>query len=125
MKKLNNIIKKVTLLTGIAMGALIMTTTLANAKDSNDKTGDKTAKAKIAALEAEVLAQLEAPENVLAAFEYLSPPTVKIFNANEELIHEAVVEDIELIQDKKLLSLIHQSDLLMKFENTAYYRMSK
>ena len=125
MKKLNNIIKEVTLLTGIAMSALIMTTTLASAEPDNDKVRDKTVEAEVTALKAEVLAQLEATENVLAEFEHLTPPTVKIFNANQELIYEKVVEDIELINDKKLLSLIHQSDLLMKFENTAYYRMGK
>ena len=124
MKKLNSITKKLTLITGIAMGALITTTSLVFAEPNSNTTKDKTAEAKIAALEAEVLAQLEEEENVLAEFNDLNLPTVKIFNANDELIYETTVDDIKLIEDKKLLSLIHQSDFLMRFENTAYYKLN-
>lgn len=124
MKKLKSITKKLTLITGIAMSALIMTTSLVFAEPNRKTTKDKTAEAKIAALEAEVLAQLEEEENILAEFNDLNLPTVKIFNANDELIYETTVDDIELIEDKKLLSLIHQSDFLMRFENTAYYKLN-
>ena len=122
MKTLNNITKKLTLITGIAMGVLIMTTTLVNAEPT-DK--DKAAEAKVATLEAEVLAQLEEEENLLAEFKALNLPTIKIFDANDELIYEVTVDNIEDIKDKKVLSLIHQSDFLMSFENTSYYKLHK
>ena len=115
MKTFNIITKKPTLITGIAMGALILASTLAHADPIKKVTKEKTPEAEEAALEAEEL---------LAAFESLDPPSVKIFNANDELIYEAVVEDIETTKDKKLLSLIHQSDFLMSYENTSYYKLS-
>ena len=123
MKTLNSITKKLTLITGIAMGAIILTTTLATAEPIKKEVTDKTAAAKEAALEAEVLVQLEEEENFLAEFKSLNLPTVKIFDANENLVYEATVDDVELIQDKKLLSLMHQSDFLMSFENTSYYKL--
>ena len=105
------------------MGALIMITTLVNAEPTKKTVTDKKAEAKVAALEAELLAQLEEEENLFAEFEALNLPTVKIFDANENLIYEAIIDDIEMIKDKKLLSLMHQSDFLMSFENTAYYKL--
>ena len=122
MKTLNIITKKLTLITGIAMGVLIMTTTLVNAEPT-DK--DKAAEAKVAAVEAEVLAQLEEEENLLAEFKAINLPTIKIFDSNDELIYEVTVDNIEDIKDKKVISLIHQSDFLMSFENTSYYKLHK
>ena len=122
MKTLKKIAKKLTLITGIAMGALIMTTALVNAEPT-DK--DKAAKTKVAAPEAEVLEQLEEEETLLAEFKALNLPTVKFFDSNDELIYEATVDNIEDIKDKKALSLIHQSDFLMSFENTSYYKLHK
>ena len=105
------------------MGALIMVSSLANAEPNHKTKKDEATEAKVAALEAEVLEQLEKEEDVLAEFDHLSLPMVKVFDANNELIYEAVVDDIEMIQDKKLLSFIHRSDLLMNFENISYYQL--
>ena len=123
MKTLNSITRKVTLITGIAMGALIMTTTLANAEPNNKITKDEIDKAKEATLEAEVLEQMQEEENLLAEFKALNAPMIKIFNANDELIYQGAVDNMEANEDKKLLSLIHQSDFLMSFENTSYYKL--
>ena len=123
MKKSNNITGKLKLITGIAMGALIMVSSLANAEPNHKTKKDEATEAKVAALEAEVLEQLEKEEDVLTEFDHLSLPMVKVFDANNELIYEAVMDDIEMIQDKKLLSFIHRSDLLMNFENISYYQL--
>ena len=106
------------------MGALILASTLGHADPIKKVIKDKTTKAEEAALEAEVLKQLMKEENLPVAFEALNPPSVKIFDANDELIYEAIVDDIETTKDKKLLSLIHQSDFLMSYENTSYYKLS-
>ena len=115
MKTFNIITKKPTLIKGIAMGALILASMLAHADPIKKVTKDKTKEAEEVALETEEL---------LAAFESQDPSSVKIFDTNDELIYEAVVEDIETTKDKKLLSLIHQSDFLMSYENTSYYKLS-
>ena len=125
MKTLNSITRKLALITGIAMGAIIMTTTLVNAGTAKKLVNDKNAEAKEAAVEAEVLAQLEEEENFLAEFEATSLPTVKIFGSNDELIYEGTVNTFETIEDKELLSLIHRSDFLMSLENTSYYKLHK
>ena len=105
------------------MAALIISTTLVNAEPDKRILTDGAAEAKVAALEAEVLAHLEEQESLLAEFEALNLPVVKIFDANDNLVYETIVDDIEMIKDKKLLSLIHQSDFLMSFENTSYYKL--
>ena len=125
MKKLQNITKRIKLITGIAMGALIITSTLASAEPHNKTPKDEVAETNIKALEAEVLAQLEEDELILAEFEQLNVPMVKIFNANDELVYEAVVDDFEMIKDQKLLSLMHKSDFLMNFENVSYYQLGE
>ena len=105
------------------MGALIMTTTLTNAEPANKMTNDKTAETKEATLQAEVLEQMKEEENLLAEFKALNVPTIKIIDANDELIYQGTVDNMEAIKDKKLISLIHRSDFLMSFENTSYYKL--
>ena len=105
------------------MGTLILASTLAHADPIKKVAKDTTAVDSEAALMAEILEQWEEEENLLAEFKALNPPTVKIFDANDELIYEAVVEDIETTEDKKLLLLINQSDFLMSYANTSYYKL--
>ena len=124
MKTLGRITKKTSLITGIALGALILATTFVNAATKGIMTDDKITEAKkVAALEAEVLVLMEAGDNLLAEFNVLNPPTVKIFDANNELIYEGVVDNKEITDNKKIITLLHRSDFLMKFENTSYYKL--
>ena len=124
MKTLGKIAKKTSLITGIALGALILATTLVNAETKGIMTDDKITEAKkVAALEAEILVLMEAGDNLLDEFKVLNPPTVKIFDANNELIYEGTVDNNEMINNKKIITLLHQSDFLMKFENTSYYKL--
>ena len=124
MKTLGRITKKTSLITGIALGALILATTFVNAATKGIMTDDKITEAKkVAALEAEVLVLMEAGDNLLAEFNVLNPPIVKIFDANNELIYEGVVDNKEITDNKKIITLLHRSDFLMKFENTSYYKL--
>lgn len=124
MKTLGRITKKTSLITGIALGALILATTFVNAATKGIMTDDKITEAKkVAALEAEVLVLMEAGDNLLAEFNVLNPPTVKIFDGNNELIYEGVVDNKEITDNKKIITLLHRSDFLMKFENTSYYKL--
>ena len=124
MKTLGRITKKTSLITGIALGALILATTFVNAATKGIITDDKITEAKkVAALEAEVLVLMEAGDSLLAEFNVLNPPTVKIFDANNELIYEGVVDNKEITDNKKIITLLHRSDFLMKFENTSYYKL--
>ncbi|MCG8320182.1 MAG: hypothetical protein MI921_11810 [Cytophagales bacterium] len=123
MKTLFNINRKLASITGIVMGALVMTTTLANAAADSTMIDDKIFAAKIAALEAEVLAKMKDEDNYLAELKAFNKPMIKIFNENYELIYEGIVDNKEAIEDKQLLILIHKSDFLMSFENTSYYKL--
>ena len=124
MKTLGKIAKKTSLITGIALGALILATTLVNAETKGIMTDDKITEAKkVAALEAEILVLMEAGDNLLDEFKVLNPPTVKIFDANNELIYEGTVDNNEMINNKKIITLLHRSDFLMKFESTSYYKL--
>ena len=123
MKTFNIITKKLTLIIGMVMGTLILASILAHADPIKKVAKDTTAVNDEAALMVEILEQWEEEENLLAEFKALNPPTVKIFDANDELIYEAVVEDIETTEDKKLLLLINQSDFLMSYANTSYYKL--
>lgn len=127
MKTINTITQKLTLITGIIMGALILTTTVANAEPKNNhkKEAKKVVKKEIATAEAEILVQMEQAENLMDEFKALNVPTIKIFDTKDNLIYEGVVDNVDAIKDRKILSLIHKSDFLMSLENTSYYKLNE
>ena len=123
MKTFNKITRKVTLITGIVMGALIISTSLVQAEPEKKPKTDKAYEIAIAELEVEILEYLQEEDDLIAEFKALNPPTIKIFNAEDELVFQTIVDDINTIKDEKLRSLIYQSDFLMSFENTSYYKL--
>ncbi|MDN5212079.1 hypothetical protein QQ020_08450 [Fulvivirgaceae bacterium BMA12] len=123
MKTFHKITRKITLVAGIVMGALIISTSLVQAASEKKPKTDKTYEATVAELEIEILEYLQEEEDLIAEFKALNLPTIKIFDANDELVFQATVDDINTIKDKKLRSLLYQSDFLMSFENTSYYRL--
>lgn len=125
MKTINNITKKLTLITGIMVGALLLSTNSVSADPTEKAKKDSTANTKIEAVESAVLEYLEKEESLMLEFKALNKPTVKVFNHNDELVYEGFVKDMEDIKDKKLLSLLHKSDFLMRFENTSYYKLNQ
>ncbi len=125
MKKINTITRKATLISGILFGALLFTSTAFAADPENKKDSKKTTSTETSAIEAEVLDYLEAEDNSLAMFKALNAPTVKVFDHNDELIFTGKVADLNNIKDKKALSMIHKSDLVMKLDNTAFYKLQQ
>ncbi len=123
MKTFHKITRKITLVAGIVMGALIVSTSLVQAASEKKPKNDKTYEATVAELEMEILEYLQEEEDLIAEFKALNLPTIKIFDANDELVFQATVDDINTIKDKKLRSLLYQSDFLMSFENTSYYKL--
>lgn len=51
--------------------------------------------------------------------------TYNIFDAQDNLIHTSTVNRSEPLNDAQLVKLLAQSDLLMDYENTSYYRLSQ
>lgn len=47
--------------------------------------------------------------------------TIKVYNSDFEIISESRIDKGQEIQDEELKSLLRQSDLLMKDENTYFY----
>ena len=123
MKTLDKINRKLTLITGILMGLLVLNSTLAIAATEGKLTDDKSSASEVAIVEAEVLEQMEEEKNLLAEIKAFNEPMIKIFDANDELIYQAAVNSKEDINDQQLLTLIHKSDFLMSFENTSYYKL--
>lgn len=51
--------------------------------------------------------------------------TYNIFDTQDNLIHTSTVNRSEPLNDAQLVKLLAQSDLLMDYENTSYYRLSQ
>ena len=53
------------------------------------------------------------------------PKTYRIVDQNYELVYEATVKNMLLIQDEKLSCLLRKSSLLIDFEGVAHYRIER
>ncbi len=51
--------------------------------------------------------------------------TYNIFDTQDNLIHTSTVNRSEPLNNAQLVKLLAQSDLLMDYENTSYYRLSQ
>ncbi len=123
MKTINTITRKATLITGIVMGALILSTTFANASEVNKKEAKAKKASQTETVTQEVLNQIELEDNIMAEFKALNLPTVKIFDANDNIVFEGKVKNINDIKEEKVVAKLLNCDFIMSLENTAYYRL--
>ena len=125
MKNLKTITNNFIIATGIVMGLVIISTTFVHANPMDNKNKENTSNSQATQVESELAASWESDDEVLVDLNLPSTATVKIYNQNDELIYESFSAADELDEDKTLVKLMLQSDLLMNNGNTSYYRLSQ
>ncbi len=124
MKTLKTITNKILLATGIVLGIIIITTTISNAEpiaNKNDST--KTKEKSIEMVEMEVLELLEnESDEILAELNLIQEPTIKIYDNNDVLIYAGNDEEG---MDASVKVLLHQSDVIMRQNQTTYYKLNQ
>ncbi len=123
MKALKTITNKIVLTTGTALGILLLTTTMLNAKPVMTEKDSTNVYTEIELIEMEVEEILEMESNeILIDLNLFQEPMIKIYDNNDVLIYEGIDHEG---MDARIKGLIYQSDFIMSHENTTFYKLNR
>ncbi len=123
MKTIDATTKRISLIVGLLMAALILLVFNSQAANSPDPEMDLRFRTEVA--------KIEKAANQFKVYEalhkdYTSTDQVyKFYDGNEKLVFEITVPVENAKTDTKLLGYLHQSDLVMKLDKISFYRFSK
>lgn len=119
MKTISVTTKKVTIIVGVIMAILILLVFNASAEPENDLRY-KSEVVKIQQAVNDLAMQTE-----LDCEQLNHKKVLKFFDDNENLLYESEVNMDKVINDEKLIKLLHQSDLVVNLDHTSFYRFNK